>query len=130
MKEFVVELFTENLSYKLVSLFIALILWVSILNRRDFVLNQNIDVNLKVSTGQVVIAQTADTVKVRVSGPRSALKKFMQSMPSVDIDISDRGVGLIDVDVPIQKIEVPFGLKILGIRPNVIRAEVIAAENK
>jgi hypothetical protein len=43
---------------------------------------------------------------------------------SILIDISDRGEGVLDIDVPLNKIDVPMGVRILGVRPNVIRAEV------
>lgn len=119
---------TENFSYKLVALFITLILWLTILGRRDFVLSKKIDVELQTRPGQVVVAQTADNIRVKVSGPRAALKKFMENpqSQSLVIDVSERGEGVLDVDVPLNKIDVPMGVKILGIRPNVIRAEVAA----
>jgi len=74
------------------------------------------------------VAQTADSIRVKVSGPRTALKKFMDNPQSgsIVIDISNRGPGVLDVDVPLNKIDVPMGVKILGVRPNVIRAEVTA----
>ena len=117
---------TENWPFKLISLIIALILWVTVLGRRDFVFTKVIDVELMTAEGHVVMAQTADRIRVRVSGPRSSLKKFMDSRSSqtVQIDITQMGDGILDVDVPQGKIEVPVGVKILGIRPNVIRAEV------
>jgi YbbR domain-containing protein len=119
---------TENFSYKLVALFISLILWLTILGRRDFVLSKKIDVELQTKTGQVVVAQTADNIRVKLSGPRTALKKFMDNpqSQSIVIDISDRGEGVLDIDVPLNKIEVPLGVRVLGVRPNVIRAEVAA----
>ncbi|MBC7371042.1 MAG: hypothetical protein H7326_05715 [Bdellovibrionaceae bacterium] len=117
---------TENFSYKVVALFISLILWLTILGRRDFVLSKKIDIELQTAPNQVVVAQTADSIRVKVSGPRAALKKFMDNPQSASIliDISNREAGVLDVDVPLNKIEVPMGVKILGIRPNVIRAEV------
>lgn len=118
---------TENLSYKVVSLFIALILWFTILGRRDFVYTKTIDIEMQTDAQHSVVAQSSDRVRVRVSGARSALKKFMEANNSqvLQIDISHRGVGVFDVDVPINKIEIPMGIKILGVRPNVIRAEVV-----
>lgn len=118
--------FTENFSYKIVALFISLILWLTILGRRDFVLSKKIDIEFQTGPNQVVVAQTADNIRVKVSGPRAALKKFMDNPQSASIliDISNREAGVLDVDVPLNKIEVPMGVKILGIRPNVIRAEV------
>lgn len=123
---------TENLSYKIVALFISLILWLTILGRRDFVLSKNIDVELVTAIGTQVVAQTTDHIKVKVSGPRSALKKFMESSLSQNIilDISQRGEGMIAVDIPLNKVEVPLGVKILGIRPNQIQVEVARAKEK
>jgi YbbR domain-containing protein len=117
---------TDNFSYKLVALFISLILWLTILGRRDFVLSKKIDIELQTATNQVVVAQTADNIRVKVSGPRAALKKFMDNpqTQSILIDISERGSGVLDIDVPLNKIEVPMGVRILGVRPNMIRAEV------
>ncbi|WP_413287467.1 hypothetical protein [Bdellovibrio sp. HCB337] len=117
---------TENFSYKMVALFISLILWLTILGRRDFVLSKKIDIELQTSPQQVVVAQTADNIRVKVSGPRAALKKFMDNpqTQSILIDISERGSGVLDIDVPLNKIDVPMGVRILGVRPNMIRAEV------
>lgn len=117
---------TDNFSYKMVALFISLILWLTILGRRDFVLSKRIDIELQTKPNQVVVAQTADNIRVKVSGPRAALKKFMDNpqAESILIDISERGEGVLDIDIPTSKIEVPMGVRILGIRPNVIRAEV------
>lgn len=126
MKSRVRGFFTENLSYKFVSFLIALILWVTIIGRRDFVYTKTVDVELRPAIENVVAAQTTDRVRVRASGSRAALKKFMDSPDSrtIVIDISGRGKGILDVDVPSHMIEVPVGVKVLSVRPNVIRAEV------
>ena len=122
--------FTENLSYKIVSLFIALILWLTILGRRDFSLTKNVDIELIPGAQQVVTMQSADVVKVKVSGPRAALKKFMESGMTqlVSLDVSKKGEGDIDVQVPLKAIDVPFGVKVISIKPSVIRAQVIRKE--
>ena len=118
---------TENFSYKVVALFISLILWLTILGRRDFVLSKNIEIDLITAPGQTVVAQTADQIKVKVSGPRTALKKFIDGAfsQSIAVDLTGRGEGVLDVEIPLNKIEVPMGVKILSVRPSVIRAEVI-----
>lgn len=124
------ELITENFSYKVVALFIALILWLTILGRRDFTLSKSLEVELLPSTNQTVISQSVDVIKVKVSGPRTALKKFMDSGLSqlVSIDISKKGLGDVDIEVPVNKIDVPFGVKVISIRPNIIRAKVVKRE--
>lgn len=123
---------TENFSYKVVALFIALILWLTILGRRDFVMSKKVDIELITAQGTHVVAQTADAVKIKVSGPRSALKKYMESSLSqtLTLDISQRGEGVVYVDIPMSKIDVPLGVKVLGVRPNQIQAEVVPIKEK
>ncbi len=125
-------IFSENFSYKLVALFISLILWLTILGRRDFVLTKTIEVELLVNPQYQLVAQTSDIVRVKVSGPRSALKKFSDSNTSqlITLDLGDRGPGIIDVSIPIAKIDLPFGVKLISVRPNIIRAEIVKLSEK
>lgn len=127
MKKRAAGIVFENFGFKVVALFISLILWLTILGRRDFVLNKDIPINLQVASGAKIVAQTADHIKVKVSGPRSALKKFLDSTStqSMDIDMTQRGEGIIYVDVPMSKIEVPLGVRIIGVRPHQIQVEVV-----
>lgn len=117
---------TDNISYKVVSLFIALILWLTILGRRDFSLTKTVDVELIPAAGQIVMNQSADSVKVKVTGPRTALKKFMESGMSqlISIDISKKGEGEVEIEIPTKQIDVPFGVKVISVKPSVVRAQV------
>ena len=121
------DLATENFSYKVVALFISLILWLTILGRRDFSLTKNLEVELMTGTHQAVATQSAESIKVKVAGPRTALKKFMDSGLSqlITIDISTKGEGDIEAEVPIKQIDVPFGVKVISVRPSVIKAKVV-----
>ena len=120
-------MFSENLSYKIVSLFIAIILWLTIMGRRDLTLTRNIEIEFKVAPHYRIVGQTADKLRLRLSGPRSALKELMGEVKgkTLEVDISDRGPGIFDIDVPVDRIEIPAGLRILSIRPNLVRVEVI-----
>lgn len=121
------DVVTENFSYKVVALFISLILWLTILGRRDFSLTKSLEVELMSGMNQTVVSQSVETIKVKVAGPRTALKKFMDSGLSqlITIDVSQKGSGDIEVEVPIKMIDVPFGVKVISVRPSVIRAKVI-----
>lgn len=121
---------TENFSYKLVSLFIALILWLTILGRRDFSMTKSIDVELVPANHQMVIKQNTESVKVKVSGPRTALKKFMESGMSqlISLDVSKKGEGPVEIEVPVKQIDVPFGVKVISVKPEVIKAQIIQKE--
>lgn len=119
------ESLLENASYKLVALFISLILWLSILGRRDFVVTKDVDVDFLAGKGYVVGGQSTDKVRMKVSGPQPLLKNFKDRIQTTTIDISDKKTGLFDIEMTAAKFEVPNGIKILGIRPNTIRVEVV-----
>lgn len=119
----------DNFSYKLVSLFVALILWISILGRRDFVTTKEMDVNLILAPGYMVSAQSHDRIKVKLSGSQPVLKKYKDALKSIVFDLSENGEGLIEVDIPNTRIEVPEGIKVLSVRPNVLRVEISKIKN-
>ncbi len=121
------DILTENLSYKIVSLFIAIILWLTIMGRRDLILTRSIDIEFKTAAHYRIVGQTADQIRLRLSGPRSSLKELMGEVKgkSLEVDISDRGPGIFDIDVPVNRIEIPTGVRILNIRPNLVRVEVV-----
>ena len=115
----------DNFSYKLVALFIALILWLSILNRRDFILTKDLEVDIVTAEGLIVAAQSSAQIKVKVSGTQPALKKYREASQILAFDMSDKSVGFYDVEMNASKIDVPTGIKILGIRPQTIRVEIV-----
>ena len=127
MKKWVMQIFAENFVSKAVALIIALVLWVTILGRRDFIQTKQIDIELYPSSQYVVTQQSTDHIRVRVSGVREALKRFIESPTSQTllIDVSDRGEGAFTVEVPLQKIELPLGVKILSIKPTLVKAVLV-----
>lgn len=118
------ETIFENGSYKLVALFIALILWLTILGRRDFIVTKDIDVDFTVAEGFMVSGQSSDKVHVKLSGSQPLLKKYKETNQNIQIDLADKGGGLYEIDISRTKIEVPQGIKILSVKPNQIRVEI------
>ncbi len=118
--------FTGNLSYKVVSLFIALILWVTVLGRRDFTVTRNLEVDFLVNSGQVLTKQSSEHVKIRVIGPKLALRKFINTEPTqvITLDLSSYTPGTYDVGIPLNKVEVPFGVKAISIQPSQIQVTI------
>ncbi len=130
MNKFFKDLFTENLSSKIVALFISLILWITILGRRDFVQAKDVDIELMTSGEYQILEQDVEKVRVRASGSRAALKKFIEnhSSQALLIDISNLKEGKFEIQVPSSKIETPLGVKILSIKPSLLHATVIKKE--
>ena len=120
----------DNFSYKIVALFIALILWLSILNKRDFIVTKDIELEFVTSESLVVAAQSSAQLKVKVSGPQPFLKKYRESSQILAFDLSDKPAGFYDVDMNASKIDVPKGIKIIGIKPNTIRVEIVQRDTE
>ncbi len=126
MRKKIAFVVADNFSYKIVALFISLILWLTILGRRDLVMAKNFEVELLLSPQYTLVEQSADSVKIKLSGPRASLKRFIEneSTQTITIDLSDRTEGIYDVEVPVAKMDLPFGVKLISTKPSVIRVEI------
>ena len=112
--------FIENGSYKLVALFVSLILWVTILGRRDFILSKDVDIEFLLPKSMVIAENIDRRVMVKVSGPRIAIKKFSQNPGAITLDLARAHVGNNRVVITSKNVEVPFGVKVISVTPDVI----------
>ncbi len=119
------ESLLHNASYKLVALFISLILWLSILGRRDFIVTKEIEVDFEAAATYSVAGQSTDKIKIKVSGSQPLLKAFKDKNQIIVFDLKDKKAGLFEVEMLPSKIEIPAGIKILGVRPNSVRVEIV-----
>ncbi len=120
------RLLTENLSYKLVSLSIALILWVSLLNRRDFELKEVVKLDVVTGSQMRVVNIEPEQFEVQLSGQRKAIFKMRNSLKiqNLAIDISRRGEGQFEVLIPFEDLKLPPGIRIVGVRPESVKVKV------
>lgn len=123
----------ENGSYKLVALFVTLILWVTILGRRDIELTKSLSVEFILPRSLTVApspnGQEQDRrVSVKVSGPRMALKRFAQNPGSITVDLSKSQPGPVQAAINPRTVEVPFGVKVLSVSPQLITVVLVQAD--
>lgn len=118
----------DNGSYKLVALFVTLILWVTILGRRDFVLSKDMDVEFLLPRSITIAESNIERrVTVKVSGPRMALKKFAANPGTITVDLMKSQPGPARALITPKNVEVPFGVKVLSVNPDLIRLTLIPA---
>lgn len=122
--------FNDELSYKIVAFFIAIILWLTILGRRDFVLTKVVPIDFITPTHYALVNKPIKEIEVKVSGPRGPLQKFARQIEthSVTFDLAKYPVGKTDLDITKERFEVPLGVKIISITPSQI--PVVIKENK
>lgn len=123
---FISSFFQENLGYKLLSFVIALLLWFVVFNRKEFIVSWDLQVQIVLAPEQELVSQTAERIRVRLSGPRSIVKNYRENSTSriLKVDLSKKGEGVFEIDVGGNMIDVPRGVKILSVRPNLLRVEV------
>lgn len=121
---------TENGSYKLVALFVTLILWVTILGRGDIVMTKEVDLELLLPANTAIAGRPDRKVAVKVSGPRIALKKFTQNPGNITLDLSRSRAGHIQATVSPKNVEVPFGVKVLSVDPDIINLTLTPVANE
>lgn len=122
----------ENGSYKLVALFVTLILWVTILGRRDFVLSKDMDIEFLLPRAIAIAPAPGQKdvdrhVTVKASGPRMALKRFAQNPGTITIDLGKSQLGPVQAIITPRSIEVPFGVKVVSVTPNLVAASLVPA---
>ena len=119
------HLWTENLSYKIVALFVSLILWISILGRRDFVGTKEVDLQFTTSENVVVMSQSSDKVRLKISGPQPVIKKFKEKISLLKLDATDYPTGQFEFDINLNQFDIPKGIKILSVKPNTVKVELV-----
>jgi len=124
-KERILGWFTENGSYKLVALFITLVLWVTFLGRRESVYTGEVTLEYLTKDSIVVANEIPDSVEVRVSGPQMRLKKVSDQLEnSLTLDLSNHTTGKVPVTIPIEQLQLPFGTKVLSVSPERITVDL------
>lgn len=114
----------ENGSYKLVALFVTLILWVTILGRRDVVVRRDVDVEYLLPAHLVVREPVERRISVKVSGPRAALKKFQMNPGTITIDLTRAQAGLNRATIGPRSVDVPFGVKVDSVSPETLSIQL------
>lgn len=123
-KNFLVDVFYENGSYKIVALFVTLVLWMTILGRRDRVAVQDVGVQVLVAQGYEVARSSTNKIQVKLSGPGTALKKFQQNGEAITVNLDKVHAGRNVVRLDKTEIAVPLGVKVLEVSPERIEVDV------
>jgi hypothetical protein len=84
-----------------------------------------VEVNFVPSIGYSVLSQSHDRVKIKISGQQPLMKKYRDKIQIINVDVTDRMPGLYDMDIMSNRFDLPQGLRILNIRPNSIKFEII-----
>ena len=119
------EQITENGLYKFVALLVALVIWTSTLwGKKDAILIRDMDLEFLVRANHQISEPVERKVTVKVSGPRSALKRFSQVSNVVSVNLTDDSVGLHEVEISSRTLDLPPGVRLLSVQPNRLKVDI------
>ena len=116
----------ENQIYKLVSLLVALALWTTIIGRSDLVVSRDFTVQYLLKSNHFLVDDAIRRIRVKVSGPRDALKKFSAMEESITLDLKGLSEGAQSIFITPDQLNLPFGVRVISLTPNMIRASIRA----
>jgi YbbR domain-containing protein len=107
----------DNLSFKVVAFVVSTVLWLTMQGRRDVVLSRDLDLQVLLGPQMVITNSIPQLVKVEVSGPRIALKRFAERKEpyTVDLGLAKRGKQVVRLSR--DGLNLPLGAKVLSIQP-------------
>ncbi|HPI40267.1 MAG TPA: hypothetical protein PLJ21_05645 [Pseudobdellovibrionaceae bacterium] len=127
MKSKTIDFIFNDLAFKLIALLMSLVLWVLVSGRRDYVASKTMDLEFILGANYILKDHNVDQVRIKVSGPRLALRNFMDSAlyNSLNISLRDFKSGKHQIEFKRAQVELPVGVEIVEIRPEKLYFELI-----
>ncbi|PLX99767.1 MAG: YbbR domain pair protein [Desulfuromonas sp.] len=115
------KLLTENWGLKLISVILALLLWMFIMGERRLEVGYLVPLELQNIPESLMIAnEVPSLVDVRVSGPRTLLMKVSPNDISIAVDLADLKPGLTTFKRLEERLNLPSGLRVTRLSPSFI----------
>lgn len=107
----------ENMTGKILALFLAIILWVYVMNEQNPPVEQTLNVKLQVRNiaQGLTLQESTETVKVRYRGPRSIIAGLRPQDMEVYVDAHDAVEG--EHSLPVKAV-IPSSLELIELIPN------------
>jgi YbbR domain-containing protein len=118
----------SNAAYKIVALIAALILWLTVLGRKEITQVKEIPILFHTQIQHTAIFDSQTTLRVEVMGHRRAIKVFKELDAPYVVSLRDRNPGVYNLPVSLSGIQLPIGLKVLSVKPTSLKVELQSKE--
>lgn len=110
--------FTSNLGTKLISVAIAVVLWMIVLGSRNVEATKEIPLEIITPSDIVPANEIPDHIAFRLSGPKAFLRTVLDRKEEpIRVNLSGAKPGLVTYRFFSDNIRVPIGVKVLSINP-------------
>jgi len=123
--------FTENIGLKIISLILAVSLWLFVVGEETSEIGLSIPVEIiNVPPDLAVTNDVIDDINLRVSGPRRMIRRLAGETLSKIIDLQDAQAGIINFDISSEDLPLPHGVKITRLSPTSVTLQLEKIEQK
>ena len=115
------KLLTDNWTLKLISVTLALLLWMFIMGERQLEVGYRVPLELQnIPKGLMVGNEVPSLVDIRVSGPRTLQLKVSPNDISIIVDLTDLEPGITTFQQLEERLNLPSGLHVTRLSPSFI----------
>ncbi|UCD84737.1 MAG: hypothetical protein JSU92_00685 [Deltaproteobacteria bacterium] len=119
------DIFSENIQIKVLSLILALIMWLLLMGEKKAEMGVRVPLNLSDLPPSTIITKgVVNEINVRVGGPQNLLRQILKENISIDIPLSKLKIGSSDFQILPEMIPLPRGVKVIGISPAAFTIEL------
>jgi YbbR domain-containing protein len=109
---------TDHLATKLISLLIAILLWVVVLGSQSFEITKEIPLRVIAPDDLAIAEAIPEKVQFKLSGPKAFLRSILdRSENAIVVNLAGSQAGTVRYQFFADNIQVPLGVKVLSIQP-------------
>lgn len=122
MKKFLRAFFSENLTFKIFSLVLAIFLWFFVTFRGQTETSMEVPLEFKNTPSSMeILKQSAKKVDISISARERILKELTKTDIRVVIDLSNAKLGENSIPITKSSVKLPRGIEILRIEPSQVK---------
>lgn len=110
--------FTKNLSLKLISILLAVILWYFVISEKGGETALSIPLDFRnIPSSLIIIKNPIESINIRINGPVTLLRGLSPREVKAVIDLSNAEPGVAEFGIQPEQITVPRGLRVTMVSP-------------
>ena len=114
----------SNGAYRIVALIASVILWLTVLGRKEAVITREMPLKLIMKPSVTAVYDTSMKLTLKVAGERKIIKEFVDKEEALIIDLKDRGPGIYSIPLSLANLKLPRGVRLLSLNPQEMEVEI------
>lgn len=127
----IISLFSGNTGAKVVSVIVAIVLWIVVLGSRSTEVTKDIPIVVTTPGDLVVSSELPEKVTFRLAGPKAFLRAILDRPEEpIRVNLSGARAGLVTYRFFADNIRLPIGVRVLQVNPSSVIVKLEAQKTK